>query len=261
MKCVTFVGEESFFLASGDGDGDVKLWLTNPCGAGTRDEEDRAADENGDADRRRVASWGRHDVRACGDGLSAGGEAVERRGMENDGVGVRTQWSRKSSREEEVGAILTLRASGGKGKVRILGGILFTGRIDRGAGSIRSGTDCLLSPRLGREQSSGRLTRDLSFVALNALVQLGRLGGLLGHVADARLVETPRGRSLHLLAGLLFLDDPSLRLANSMGRLREYRRTDFMFLFACFVVYSFFFFFCWHGVGVFHCPLSRPRAT
>lgn len=133
VKCVTFVGEESFFLASGDGDGDVKLWPTNPSGAGAHDEEDRDADENGDVERRGVAGWGRHGVRACGDGLSAGGEAVERRGMENDGVGVRTQWSRESSREEEVGAVLTFRASGGKGKVRVRCGV-FRGRMGWGAG-------------------------------------------------------------------------------------------------------------------------------
>lgn len=100
VKCVTFVGEEAVLMASGSGDGEIKLWPTNPPSDG----------DSSDCDSR------------CGSEESVGARAEDRRLVDNDNapqdarnVGSNSSSSRSSIErfETEEGGGDVCRGGGG----------------------------------------------------------------------------------------------------------------------------------------------------
>lgn len=101
VKCVAYVGERGFLLASGDGDGEIKIWPTNPAAFNTHsDGDDDAAPVDG--------------------GKTTLEEALRRRRME--GVHDVTLEARRGQdccqQQQDVAPLMTLRAASGKEKVK-----------------------------------------------------------------------------------------------------------------------------------------------
>lgn len=118
VKCVTFVGEEAVLLASGDGDGNVNLWPTNPLAVavhGPAAEKEEKEEREKCMDGREVCNGDDHVSHDRGgrNGVSVGvglGSA-ERYGSSD----TRRRWE-----ERAVAPLLTLREGGDKGKDKVL---------------------------------------------------------------------------------------------------------------------------------------------